>query len=86
MTRNPESVNGLFEENVQVVRGDVSNYDDLKRNMTSEEPIDAAYYLIHSMEDDSKDWKKFAERDRKAAQNFANAASEFGVKRIIHLG
>jgi tetrahydromethanopterin S-methyltransferase subunit B len=26
--------------------------------------VDIAYYLIHSMEGSSKEWKKFAERDR----------------------
>ena len=30
--------------------------------------------------------EKFAERDRAAATNFAKAASEYGVKRIIYLG
>ena len=34
----------------------------------------------------SKEWKKFAERDRKAAENFAKAATECKVKRIIYLG
>lgn len=85
MTRHPETVNGLFHDSVRVVKGDVSNFDDLRRIMTSASPIDIAYYLVHSMEGDSKDWKKFAERDRKAASNFANAASKFGVKRIIYL-
>ena len=85
MTRHPETVRGLFHDKVHVVRGDVSNYDDLRRIMTSEGPIDIAYYLVHSMEGDSKEWKKFADRDRKAASNFANAASNFGVKRIIYL-
>ena len=47
--------------------------------------VDTAFYLIHSMEGSSKDWKKFAERDR-IAENFAKAASECNVKRIIYLG
>jgi len=86
ITRNPESVKGFFTEKVRVVRGDVSNYDDLKTIMTSDGIIDVAYYLVHSMEGDSKNWKKFAERDRKAAFNFAKVASECGVRRIIYLG
>jgi len=45
-----------------------------------------AFYLIHSMEGSSKDWKKFAERDKNAAENFAKAATECQVKRIIYLG
>jgi uncharacterized protein YbjT (DUF2867 family) len=50
------------------------------------EQIDIAYYLVHSMEGTSKQWKKFSERDRVAAMNFAKVASEYGVKRIIYLG
>ena len=46
--------------------------------------IDVAYYLIHSME--GKEWKKFAERDRITAENFAKVGSECKVKRIIYLG
>jgi uncharacterized protein YbjT (DUF2867 family) len=38
------------------------------------------------MEGSSKGWKKFAERDRVAAENFAKAATECRVKRIIYLG
>jgi uncharacterized protein YbjT (DUF2867 family) len=47
------------------------------------EGIDAAYYLIHSMEpsDDS-----FDVRDRIAAENFAQAAAHAGVRQIVYLG
>jgi uncharacterized protein YbjT (DUF2867 family) len=38
------------------------------------------------MEGASKQWKKFSERDRVAAMNFAKVATEYGVKRIIYLG
>ena len=38
------------------------------------------------MEGSSKEWKKFAQRDRRAAENFAKAATECGVERIIYLG
>jgi uncharacterized protein YbjT (DUF2867 family) len=59
------------------------NYQELVMAMTG---IDIAYYLIHSMEGSSKDWKKFAARDRLAAENFARAATYCGIKRIIYLG
>jgi uncharacterized protein YbjT (DUF2867 family) len=59
------------------------NYQELVKAMTG---IDIAYYLIHSMEGSSKDWKKFAARDRLAAENFARAATYCGIKRIIYLG
>jgi len=44
--------------------------------------VDAAYYLVHSMHagDD------YAERDRRAAHNFAKAADEHGVDRVVYLG
>jgi uncharacterized protein YbjT (DUF2867 family) len=88
MTRNLESVEGIFKMGVNVkdlrlVRADASNYSDLVNAMTG---VDIAFYLIHSMEGSSKDWNKFADRDRKAASNFAKAATECGVKRIIYLG
>ena len=84
LTRDPESVKDLFDKDIRLVKADVSNYQDLARAMS--EGIDIAYYLVHSMEGASKEWKKFAERDRAAAMNFAKAASEYGVKRIIYLG
>ena len=84
LTRDPESIKDMFDEDVRLVKADVSNYEDLARAMS--EQIDIAYYLVHSMEGTSKQWKKFSERDRVAATNFAKVASEYGVKRIIYLG
>ena len=45
--------------------------------------IDALYYLIHSMQEGSAG---FGERDRRAAENLARAASDAGVGRIVYLG
>jgi uncharacterized protein YbjT (DUF2867 family) len=44
--------------------------------------VDCAYYLVHSMQagDD------FEKRDRTAAENFATAASDAGVERVVYLG
>src|SRR5918994_2343429 len=84
LTRDPESIKDMFDDDIRLVKADVSNYEDLARVMS--EQIDIAYYLVHSMEGTSKQWKKFSERDRVAAMNFAKAASEYGVKRIIYLG
>jgi uncharacterized protein YbjT (DUF2867 family) len=88
MTRNEKSLEGLFKDRVgsnilKFVRADAFKYTDLINAMTG---VDVAFYLIHSMEGSSKDWKKFADRDRIAASNFAKAATECGVKRIIYLG
>jgi uncharacterized protein YbjT (DUF2867 family) len=44
--------------------------------------IDLAYYLVHSMASGSN----FGALDLKAADNFALAAAQAGVKRIIYLG
>jgi MFS-type transporter involved in bile tolerance (Atg22 family) len=65
------------------VQADASKYSDLVSAMTD---VDIAFYLIHSMEGSSKDLKKYADRDRMATLNFARAAIECGVKRIICLG
>ena len=43
--------------------------------------VDAAYYLVHSLERED-----FEEQDRQAARNFASAAGEASLERIIYLG
>jgi uncharacterized protein YbjT (DUF2867 family) len=86
MTRNLKSIEGSFDEkgrDVKYIAADASKRSDLIKAMTG---VDIAFYLIHSMEGSSKDWGKFAERDRIAAKNFAEAATECNVKRIIYLG
>jgi uncharacterized protein YbjT (DUF2867 family) len=47
------------------------------------EGVTTAYYLIHSMEEGGA---PFEERDRTAATNFARAAAESGVERVVFLG
>ena len=85
MTRDPNSISRYFnqEDHVEFVRADVQNYPELVKALNG---MDVAFYLIHSMEGSSKQWKKFAERDRVAAQNFARAVNEAGVSRVIYLG
>jgi uncharacterized protein YbjT (DUF2867 family) len=87
MTRNTESVEGFFnkgtDKDLKFVSADAFKYLDLVKALTG---VNVAFYLIHSMEGSSKNWKKFAERDRIAASNFARAATECGVERIIYLG
>ena len=46
--------------------------------------IETAYYLVHSMEPGSDGG--FAERDAQGARNFARAAREAGIQRVIYLG
>ena len=85
MTRDTDSLSSYFQDNdrLRIVSADVQNYSDLIKVMKG---VDIAYYLIHSMEGSSKEWKKFAERDRAAAENFAQAVTACGVRRVIYLG
>jgi uncharacterized protein YbjT (DUF2867 family) len=46
------------------------------------EGVEAAYYLIHSM----RAGEDFADRDRRAAENFRDAADAAGVARVVYLG
>jgi nucleoside-diphosphate-sugar epimerase len=71
------------KEGFNIVEADVSNYQQLLKVTGSK--IDIAFYLMHSMEGSTKGWKKFSQKDRTAAENFAKAATENGVKRIIYL-
>lgn len=79
MARDVSRAEGRWE-GAEVVHGDVMDKDSLKKAM---EEIDAAYYLIHSMSAGEKD---FVDKDIRAADNFASAAREAGVQRIVYLG
>lgn len=70
-------------KNIKYIQADVFNPDQLKSAMHG---IDIAYYLLHSMEGSKSEWQEFASRERIQAQNFLNAATASGVKRIIYLG
>jgi uncharacterized protein YbjT (DUF2867 family) len=59
-------------------KGDVSDEHSLQGALDG---VQVAYYLVHSMEGDD-----FAERDREGARNFAKAAKDQGVERVIYLG
>jgi uncharacterized protein YbjT (DUF2867 family) len=52
--------------------------------------IDVAYFLIHSMEPVSASADgaaaAFGARERQAAENFAHAANQAGVSRVVYLG
>jgi uncharacterized protein YbjT (DUF2867 family) len=64
---------------VSVVEGDVLDAPSLDGAF---EDVDAAYYLIHSMGASGD----FEEKDRTAARNFAEAASEADVSQVVYLG
>lgn len=49
--------------------------------------VEVAYFLIHSMESAASGGENgFADRDRRAADRFADAAARAGVRRIVYLG
>jgi uncharacterized protein YbjT (DUF2867 family) len=68
---------------IKYVKADVFNLEQLQNAMDG---VQVAFYLLHSMEGDSKHWKEFASREKIQAKNFLKAATHAGVKRIIYLG
>ena len=83
MSRRLERLEEFEHKNLEKVKADAQKYEEVRDALKG---IDVAYYLIHSMDGKSKNWKKFAEIDKKVAKNFADASTECGVKRIIYLG
>lgn len=79
LTRDREAGQAQLDSRIDVVEGDVLDPDSLAGVF---EGVDVAYYLIHSLGTGAA----FEERDTKAADNFAAAASEAGVERVIYLG
>lgn len=70
-------------EEVETAKGDVLSGDGLREAL---EGVEVAYYLIHAMGSGNGPVAEFAERDRRGARNFAAAAKEAGVRRVIYLG
>lgn len=77
MVRRPEALDPA--PSTEVVAGDVFDRASLVEAMRG---VDVAYYLVHSMSGRGD----FADSDREGARNFASAAAEAGVSRIIYLG
>jgi uncharacterized protein YbjT (DUF2867 family) len=74
MTRHPDTYTGAGSP----VYGDVHDAESLGAALAG---CDAAYYLVHSLDD-----AEFARRDADAAREFAQAAADAGLSRIIYLG
>ena len=68
---------------VEAVAGNVLTGEGLEAALAG---CEAAYYLVHSMEAPADDGGDFSTRDRRAAENFAAAARDAGVKRVVYLG
>ncbi len=79
ISRRPQFLQARVPAGVEVTAGDALDPRSLAEPLRD---VDAAYYLIHSMNagDD------FRERDRRAAEGFAAAALSAGVRRIVYLG
>ncbi len=79
LARKPGALAGLVKSSTEVIQGDVLDRPSLDRALAG---VHTAYYLVHLMSG-SKD---FESDDRRAAVNFAEAAKQAGVRRIIYLG
>jgi len=77
--RDAGRLQGRFD-GIDLSEGDLFDRPSVLRAM---QDIDVAYYLVHSM---SRTRGDFAASDREAAEIFASAAFEAGVKRIVYLG
>ena len=79
MTRRPQVLADRVDSPVEIVKADVFDFDSL---VTAMQGIDTAFYLIHSMAATGD----FESEDRLAAENFARAAAQQGIRRIIYVG
>jgi uncharacterized protein YbjT (DUF2867 family) len=77
--RDVSTLEGRGWTGVEFVEADVMAPDSLAAAL---EGVDTAYYLVHSM----SAGKGFGKLDLHAAQNFAKAAAEAGVRCIVYLG
>ncbi len=77
--RRPEFLRPKVGARTEVVQGDVLDLDGLRSALRG---VDVAYYMVHAMASGGD----FEEEDRCGAVNFARAAREAGVRRIIYLG
>ena len=74
MTRRPDDYDGAGDP----VAGDMTDEESLREALDG---VDAAFYLVHSL--DSTD---FEAKDAAAARAFGAAAAAAGVKQIVYLG
>ena len=79
VSRQMQALKARHWKNVELVEADALEPDTLKQALLH---VDTAYYLVHSM----AAGKNFSSIDLKAAANFAMAAENAGVRRIIYLG
>ena len=78
LSRRPEVLAKLAPRDVEIAAGDLLELESLTVAMVG---VQVAYYLVHSMDASGN----FEELDRRAASNFATAATEAGVRHIVYL-
>ncbi|MGI8842624.1 MAG: SDR family oxidoreductase [Gemmatimonadaceae bacterium] len=79
MARRPDELRARVDPGVEVVPGDVLDPASLTKALTG---VDIAFFLVHAMASRSG----FELQEREGADNFARAAREAGVRRMIYLG
>lgn len=79
LVRDRRNLLRVKKPETQVVEGDVLDPSSLNAALQG---VHTAYYLIHLM----SGTKDIEAQDRQAAKNFAVAAKNAGVRRIIYLG
>jgi len=79
MARRPDDVRSRAPEGVEVVSGDVLDPASLAAALSD---VHTAYFLIHAM----ASARDFAKEECEGARNFARAARDAGVQRIVYLG
>jgi uncharacterized protein YbjT (DUF2867 family) len=78
-SRRPEVLAARGWDRVEIIQADALNPQSLGRALDG---VKIAYYLVHSM----AAGKDFGSLDLRAAANFAHAAEQAGVDRIVYLG
>lgn len=79
LARRPEHLRPKTDPATEVVEGDILDRASLAPALRG---VETAYYLVHSMSSSGD----YEERDRRGAENFASAAGDAGVRRIVYLG
>jgi uncharacterized protein YbjT (DUF2867 family) len=79
LARQPERLEKRVASGTEVYQGDVFDPASLSKALNG---VACAFYLVHSMGTADS----FEEQDRLGARNFAEAARQAGVGRIIYLG
>lgn len=79
LSKNPENIAYVKSKNITVFKADLLDYETTFEALKG---IDTAIYLVHAL----RSKEHFEEIENKCAENFALAAKNNNVKRIIYLG